>query len=53
MKIALILPFIILPLLLFSQDSIKFQISNFLDEWHADASRADMQAYFDKQEFSG
>jgi hypothetical protein len=53
MKKVIILPFIILPLLLFSQDPIKFQISNFLDEWHADAARADMQAYFDKIDEAG
>jgi hypothetical protein len=53
MKKAIILPFIILPLLLFSQDPIKFQLSTFLDEWHADAARADMQAYFDKIDEDG
>lgn len=29
------------------------EISRFLDEWHSDASRADMAAYFDKIDSSG
>lgn len=36
-----------------SQDSLKAEIGRFLDEWHSDASRADMQAYFDKIDEQG
>jgi hypothetical protein len=53
MKKALLLPFILLSSFLFSQDSIKTGINSFLDEWHADAAKADMAAYFDKIDEDG
>jgi hypothetical protein len=43
----------LLPLIAFPQDSLTVQIGRFLDEWHNDASRADMQAYFDKIDENG
>ena len=48
-----ILTISLLPALLFSQDAFKNQINGFLDEWHADAARADMAAYFDKIDEAG
>ena len=36
-----------------SQDPLNIEIGRFLDEWHNDASRADMQAYFDKIDDEG
>ena len=40
--------FFISPVLLLAQDSLKSQLNGFIDEWHADAARADIRAYFDK-----
>jgi len=37
----------------FPQDPLKVEIGRFLDEWHKDASRADMPAYFDKIDEEG
>jgi hypothetical protein len=36
-----------------SADSLNVQIGRFLDEWHNAASRADMQAYFEKIDGQG
>jgi hypothetical protein len=44
---------ILFPQITMPQDSLKFEIGLFLDEWHNDASRADMQAYFDKIDDEG
>jgi hypothetical protein len=44
----LIFGFILFPALMFSQDSLNVSLSILLDEWHADAARADMEAYFGK-----
>ena len=53
MKKAFFLTLIMMPLLLFSQETIKSRINTLLDEWHTDAARADMQAYFDKIDDEG
>lgn len=45
---AVILLFFILPLSLCSQESLKVMLNEFIDEWHSDAARADMEAYFYK-----
>ncbi|MCK9400229.1 MAG: hypothetical protein M0Q51_09610 [Bacteroidales bacterium] len=42
---AFILTLILLPSFLFSQGSLKIRLNAFMDEWHTDAARADMQAY--------
>ena len=47
------LSLILLPSLLFSQDSLKIQLNIFLDEWHAAAARADIASYFDKIDEAG
>jgi hypothetical protein len=44
---------VLVPSLLFGQDSLTGKLNAFLDEWHADAARADMQAYFDKIDEDG
>jgi len=49
----LIASFFLIPVIAFPQDSLKVEIGRFLDEWHNDASRADMQAYFDKIDEDG
>jgi len=49
----IILNLVMVPAFLFSQDTLNVRINNFLDEWHADAARADMQAYFDKIDEEG
>jgi hypothetical protein len=36
-----------------SADSLRVQIGRFLDEWHNAASRADLQAYFEKIDEQG
>jgi len=36
-----------------SADSLKAEIGIFLNKWHDDASRADLQAYFDKIDETG
>jgi len=43
----------LIPSILFGQDSLKTRINIFLDEWHAAATRADMQAYFEKIDEEG
>ena len=48
-KSSLILIYVfVLPVFLLGQDSLKIQVNGFIDEWHADAARADLRAYFDK-----
>jgi hypothetical protein len=49
----MILNFILIPSILIGQDSLKTDIKNFLDDWHAAAARADMQAYFEKIDVDG
>lgn len=44
---------ILLPVFAFPQGSVKEQIGRFIDKWHNAASRADMQAYFDKIDENG
>ena len=44
----IILCLVLAPALLLAQDPQKMKISALLDEWHADAARADMEAYFNK-----
>jgi hypothetical protein len=53
MKKAIFLTLILLPSLLFSQDSLKIKLHTFLDEWHAAAARADMASYFNKIDEAG
>ena len=50
---AFILSLLLTPFVLFSQDTLKIRLNNFLDEWHSDAARADMQLYFDKIDEQG
>lgn len=52
MKTITIAWLLLLPLALFPQD-VTIHIGAFLDEWHADAARADMVAYFDKIDEGG
>jgi len=44
---------ILFPFLLIGQDTVKNQLNTFLDEWHDDASKADMEAYFSKIDTDG
>jgi len=44
---------ILFPFLLLGQDTVKNQLNTFLDEWHDDASKADMEAYFSKIDTDG
>jgi len=44
---------ILIPSILSGQDSLKTNLNKFLDEWHAAAARADMQAYFEKIDEDG
>ncbi len=53
LRIVIILLFFILPFSLFSQDSLKVRLNEFLDEWHSDAARADIEAYFNKIDDEG
>jgi len=48
-----LLIFFLLPTMLLTQDPIIGNMSDLLDEWHADAARADMVAYFDKIDEGG
>ncbi len=50
---AIFLSLCLLPAILFGQDQLKNQINTVLDEWHAAAATADMQAYFDKIDENG
>lgn len=49
----LITSLFLFPLMALSQDPLNIEIGRFLNEWHNDASRADMQAYFDKIDEAG
>jgi hypothetical protein len=49
----LICSLFLFPLIAFPQDSLKVEIGRFLDDWHNDASRTDMTAYFDKIDEQG
>jgi len=49
----IILNVFLIPSLLFGQDSLTDTLNAFLDEWHSDAARADMQIYFDKIDEDG
>jgi hypothetical protein len=53
MKKTIFLTLILLPSLLFAQDSLKIKLNTFMDEWHAAAARADMDPYFDKIDETG
>jgi hypothetical protein len=44
---------ILMPFLLTGQDTTTDQINAFMDEWHEDAARADMEAYFAKIDEKG
>lgn len=50
---AFILTLLLAPFVLFSQDTLKIRLNNFLNEWHSDAASADMQSYFDKIDEQG
>jgi hypothetical protein len=43
----------LVPSILLGQGSLNAELNTFLDKWHADAARADMQAYFDKIDNDG
>jgi len=47
-KLRVLLFFICFPLLLCSQNKETDEVNQFLNEWHNDAAKADMKAYFDK-----
>jgi hypothetical protein len=49
----IIITILLFPLVLFAQDTLKTGIGSFLDEWHSDAARADMPAYFEKIDEAG
>jgi hypothetical protein len=53
MRKSFILTFLLVPIVLLSQEVTDTDINSFLDEWHSDAARADMQAYFDKIDEEG
>ena len=40
-------------LALLAQEKTKIEINNFIDQWHLDASNADMEAYFEKIDDEG
>jgi hypothetical protein len=50
---ALLLSLLLIPYTLFAQDSLKEQLGGFIDDWHGDAARADIRAYFDKIDTEG
>jgi hypothetical protein len=43
----------LIPSFVRGQDPLEIQINTFLNDWHAAAARADMQAYFDKIDEEG
>lgn len=53
MKKICFLVFLLLSITLLSQESSKTEITAFLDQWHLDATNADMEAYFDKIDDEG
>ena len=53
MKKIILFTLLLVPSLLFSQDSLKIKLNAFLDEWHDAAARADMKSYFDKIDEDG
>ena len=50
---SIIISLLLLPVLINAQEPLKDQLNVFLDEWHADAARVDMNAYFDKIDEEG
>lgn len=48
MKKLILSLFIFIPILMLAQTGAEKEIVIFLDQWHQDAAKADMEAYFDK-----
>jgi hypothetical protein len=48
MKKQILFILLVLPLFLIAQSKAQDEVNAFIDQWHQDASNADMEAYFEK-----
>ncbi len=45
--------FLMSSIIIHSQEDVKTEINKFIDNWHLDATKADMASYFDKIDKDG